>query len=237
MPLRITDYSDEILHDISFEVASGSHLCILGANGAGKTTLAKVLCGLTDSKTVTIDGKALHTLHGSERAKRINYIPAKLEIFDRYMPVEELLALSHFDRRVSIESALEKLGIVHLRSHPCHTLSSGESQLLLAASALLHGAAYTLFDEPTANLDPLRMRTLFELLSDNSTLKSKIIITHNLELAYKLGFDILYLEAGHIRFHGSADAFFEQSQLDTIYHGSVRNLGSHVVVALKEGRE
>ncbi len=237
MPLQITDYSDTILHDISLTLKEGSHLCILGANGAGKTTLAKVLCGLIESDAVTVNGKALRTLHGSERAKRVNYIPAKLEIFDRYMSVGELVALSHFDATLSIDTALKRLGIAHLRHHPCHRLSSGESQLVLTAAALLHGPDYTLFDEPTANLDPLRMRTLFALLSDDDVLKSKIVITHNLELAFKLGFDILYLEAGRIMFQGSADAFFTQSQLDRIYHGSVQNLGSHVVVALKEGRE
>ena len=232
MPLHITDYSDEILHNISFSLEAGSHLCILGANGAGKTTLAKVLCGLIDTKAVTIDGKLLHDLHGTARAKVVNYIPAKLEIFDTHMSVEELLALSHFDTALHIGDALERLQIAHLQEHPCRTLSSGESQLVLTASALLHNARYTLFDEPTANLDPMRMRTLFALLSDKHVLKSKIVITHNLELAYKLGFDILYLEAGRIRFHGSSKAFFAQSQLDALYHGSVKNLGEHVVVSL-----
>ena len=234
MPLQITDYSDEILHNISFRLEAGSHLCILGANGAGKTTLAKVLCGLIDTDAVTIDGKLLHDLHGTARAKAVNYIPAKLEIFDTHMSVGELLALSHFDTALHIGDALERLQITHLKDHACKTLSSGESQLVLTASALLHGADYTLFDEPTANLDPLRMRTLFALLSDDDVLKSKIVITHNLELAFKLGFDILYLESGCIVFQGSADAFFAQSQLDAIYRGSVQNLGSHVVVVFDE---
>ena len=232
MPLHITDYSDEILHNISFGLEAGSHLCILGANGAGKTTLAKVLCGLIDSDAVTIDGKSLRHLHGTARAKAVNYIPSKLEIFDAHMRVEELLALSHFDTALHIGDALERLQIAHLHDHPCQTLSSGESQLVLSASALLHGARYTLFDEPTANLDPMRMRTLFHLLADDAVLQSKIVITHNLELAYKLGFDILYLEEGRIRFHGSAERFFAQSQLDTLYHSSVKNLGDHVVVSL-----
>jgi len=232
MPLQLTDYSDAILHNICLRLEAGSHLCILGANGAGKTTLAKVLCGLIDTDALTIDGKALRNLHSTARAKAVNYIPAKLEVFDAHMRVEELLALSHFDTTLHIGEVLERLQISHLRNHPCQTLSSGEAQLVLSASALLHGARYTLFDEPTANLDPIRMRTLFHLLSDPTVLQSKVVITHNLELAYKLGFDILYLEAGRIRFHGSAEAFFTQSQLDVLYHGSVQNLGEHVVVSL-----
>ena len=233
MPLRLTDYNDTILHDISLEIEAGEHLTILGPNGAGKTTLAKVLCGLIPTETATIDGRRIDTMSGADRAEALNYIPAKLDIYDGFVSVEDFLALSRLDERMSIDAALQRLGIAHLKSYRCKTLSSGESQLLLTASALLHGARYTIFDEPTANLDPIRMRTLFALLSDENVLKSKIVITHNLELAYKLGFDILYLEAGCIVFQGSADAFFAQSQLDAIYHGSVKNLGEHVAVALK----
>ena len=232
MPLRLTDYSDAILHDISLEIQTGRHLTILGPNGAGKTTLAKVLCGLIPSEAATIGDRRIDTMHGTTRAVAVNYVPAKLDIYDGYLRTEEFLALSRFDERLSIDTALDLLGIAHLKTHRCKTLSSGESQLLLAAAALLHGARYTIFDEPTANLDPLRMRRLYRLLKDDRLLRSKIVITHNLEFAYRLGYDILYLEAGRIRFCGSADAFFEQSQLDTVYHGSVQNLGNHVVVAL-----
>jgi iron complex transport system ATP-binding protein len=232
MPLTINNYSDGILHDVTFEVEKGENLILLGANGVGKTTLAKVLCGLLPSDAVNIDGMIPSQTYGEERAKRINYIPAKMEVFDSYLSVEEFLALSHFNTEISIDEALLKLNISHLKIHSCQTLSSGESQLVLTASALLHGAVYTLFDEPTANLDPTRMKMLFALLKNDTSLPSKIIITHNLDLAYRLGFDVLYLKEGQIAFHGTSKAFFDQTHLDTLYGGSVQKINDHVVVAL-----
>ena len=232
MPLTINNYADGILQGVSFEVQRGENLIILGANGVGKTTLAKVLCGLLPSDAVNIDGMIPSKTYGEERAKRINYIPAKMEVFDSYLTVAEFLSLSHFNQAISIDEALLKLNISHLKTQACQTLSSGESQLVLTASALLHGAVYTLFDEPTANLDPSRMKMLFELLKNDTTLPSKIIITHNLDLAYRLGFDVLYLQEGRVVFHGSSEAFFDQTHLDALYGGSVQKVNDHVVVAL-----
>jgi len=232
MPLTINNYANGILHGVSFEVEKGENLIILGANGVGKTTLAKVLCGLLPSDAVNIDGMIPSKTYAEARAKRINYIPAKLEVFDSYLSVEEFLALSHFNQAISIDEALMKLNISHLKTQACQTLSSGESQLVLSASALLHGADFTLFDEPTANLDPSRMKMLFELLKNDTTLPSKLIITHNLYLAYRLGFDVLYLKEGRVAFHGSNEDFFDQTHLDALYVGSVQKVNDHVVVAL-----
>jgi len=232
MALQISNYSDGILHNVSFSVERGENLIILGANGVGKSTLAKVLCGLLPSNAVKIDGIIPSQTYGEARAKRINYIPPKLEVFDSYLQVQEFLALAHFNQRLTIEEALAQLNITHLKTDPCQILSSGESQLVLTASALLHRADYTLFDEPTANLDPSRMKRLFTLLKHDTTLPSKLIITHNLDLAYRLGFEILYLEEGRVAFHGSSQHFFDQAHLDRRYGGSIEKINTHVVVTL-----
>ena len=179
--LKIDNYSSNILKNISFLLEPREHLIILGSNGVGKTTLAKVLCGITPSTSVRIDGINPSKLYGKARARLINYIPPKLDVFDEFITVREFLALGFIGRQhpTGINEVLDKLNISHLSDKTCHTLSSGESQLLLIASALLHDADYTIFDEPTANLDPQKMQLLFALLKDETILKSKIIITHN----------------------------------------------------------
>ena len=224
MPLKITDYSDQILTQISF--------VILGSNGVGKTTLAKVLCGITVSDSVSINNINPSKTSGSIRAELINYIPPKLEIFDEFMSVGAFLQLGYFNHHTSIDKVLEILEIRHLKEETCHSLSSGESQLLLVASSLLHNADFTIFDEPTANLDPKKIQMLFSLLKHKQQLKSKIIITHNLDFAYKLGFDILFLENGAITFHGSSQSFFTQKNLDTLYENSVQKIDQNIVVNL-----
>ncbi len=232
MPLKITNYNDQILTQISFELQENHNLIILGSNGVGKTTLAKVLCGISVSDSVRIHNINLSKTSGSKRAKLINYIPPKLEIFDEFMRVGAFLELGYFNHHTTIDKVLTILEISHLKEEPCHSLSSGESQLLLIASALLHHADYTIFDEPTANLDPKKIQMLFSLLKNRQHLKSKILITHNLDFAYKLGFDILFLEKGSIKFHGSSQTFFKQKNLDIFYENSVQKIEHNIVVNL-----
>ena len=175
-------------------------------------------------------------VYGQKRAKLINYIPPRLDVFDEFITVKEFLELGFIGgvggQHPTIDEALGKLHISHLVDKACKTLSSGESQLLLIASALLHDARYTIFDEPTANLDPQKMQLLFGLLKDEATFKSKIIITHNLDLAYKLGYDILFLEEGKAKFHGTSHDFFTQEHLDALYDGSVEKQAINIVVKL-----
>jgi iron complex transport system ATP-binding protein len=232
MPLKIDNYSNEILKNISFNLEAGEHLIILGSNGVGKTTLAKVLCGMTPSKAVTIDTIIPSKVYGEKRAKLINYIPPKLDVFDEFITVHEFLELGAFNNDMSIDASLKRLHIKHLANKACKMLSSGESQLLLISSALLHNARYTIFDEPTANLDPQKMQLLFNLLKDETTLQSKLIITHNLDLAYKLGYNILFLEEGSVKFYGSNADFFTQTHLDALYDGSVEKNANNIVVKL-----
>ncbi len=232
MPLKITDYNDEILTQISFELQEDHNLIILGSNGVGKTTLAKVLCGITDRNSVSINNINPSKTTGNKRAELINYIPPKLEIFDEFMSVGAFLELGYFNHHTTIDKVLKILEISHLKEETCHSLSSGESQLLLVASSLLHNADYTIFDEPTANLDPKKIQRLFSLLKNKQQLKSKIIITHNLDFAYKLGFDILFLENGAIKFYGTSQIFFKQENLDTLYEKSVQKIDHNIVVNL-----
>jgi len=221
MPLKITNFSNAILKDISFEVTSMQNLSILGSNGVGKTTLAKVLAGIIPSSAVKIKGVSPSKTFGKERVKLINYIPPKLEVFDSYLSVKDFLLLSQFSPKISVDETLDTLALNHLATQSCQTLSAGEAQLLLMASALLHDAEYTIFDEPTANLDPEKMQILFSLLKNSFIHKSKILITHNLDLAYHLDFDILFLDKGKIAFHGTAKDFFDTKHLNKIYEGSI----------------
>ncbi len=238
MPLNISNYTSDILSNISFELKAGENLIILGSNGAGKTTLAKVLCGIIPSDAVAIDTIIPSKVFGKRRAKLINYIPPKLDIFDAYITVREFLELGVTDGAVeaqpseSIDGALQKLHIAHLADKSCTSLSSGEAQLLLVASALLHNARYTIFDEPTANLDPQKIQLLFGLLQETTLLQSKLIITHNLNFAYKLGYNILFLNKGTVAFYGSHADFFDPAHLDMCYQGAVINSDNNIVVKL-----
>jgi len=225
MPLTVTRHTDSILRDITLRIETGAHLLIMGANGAGKTTLARTIAGLRPSDAVSVDGITPYRTYGAARAARIYYVPPKLEVFDAYMRVHEFLALSHMNDALSVDEALRLCDIAALRDKTCASLSSGEGQLVLFASALLHNARYTIFDEPAANLDPVRLRRIFHLLRDTPYLQSRIVITHHLDMAYKLGYDICYLRKGRID-------FFAPEALEARFEGSVGIDGGHAAVRL-----
>jgi iron complex transport system ATP-binding protein len=229
--LQINNYTNPILHNISFELKENENLIILGSNGAGKSTLAKVLSGITPCDTVTIDNINLKNINNKKRTKLINYIPAKLEIFDEYITLEEYLNLSRLHTLLESKNMLKLLELEHLKNKPCQQLSSGEQQLTMLATAVLHNAKITIFDEPTANLDPKKSRDVFSLLKSN-IFQSKIIITHDLNLAYRLGYKILSINAGEVTFFDSSEKFFNPSNLDKYFGSSVKKIDNFIMVNL-----
>jgi len=226
--IQLSNYSDGILKNIHFELKPKENLIILGTNGAGKSTLAKVLCGITPS-SLRMNGKPLSGYSNKERTKLINYIPAKLEIFDEYISLQEYLDLSRLHTLLASKNMLKLLNIAHLNDKPCQQLSSGEQQLTMLATAVLHNAKVTIFDEPTANLDPQKSRDIFSLLKSN-LFQSKIIITHDLNLAYKLGYDVLFMKEGKIDFQGTSQRFFTESNLNHYFGASVVRVDEGVLM-------
>lgn len=231
--LKIDNFSNQILHNISFELQTDENLVILGQNGAGKSTLAKVLSWLITNTSVTLFNQNISTLDEKKRANMINYISPKLEIFDEYITVLEYLEFSaiHDIARQDIDEVISLLKLENVQNRYCVDLSSGEQQLLLLASAMIHDAKITIFDELTANLDISRIKEVFDIFN-STTLRQKIIITHNLDLAYNLKYKILYLEEGSVRFFGSHEEFFTSKNIEDFYHNSIKIVDNHLVVNL-----
>ncbi len=227
--LRIDNFSNSILKDITFD--TDENLVILGSNGAGKSTLAKVICGLIDSDAVSIFNQLLHLQSAKQRAELINYVPPKLEIFDEYLSLKEYLQLSRLDACKDINEVISLLALDALQNKECKKLSSGESQLTLLASAILHNAKLTIFDEPTANLDPKKTLNVFSILKSDM-IKNKIIITHDLNLAYKLRYKILYMQDGRIKFFDESKKFFAHDNLDKIFGSSIKKVDDYFMVNL-----
>lgn len=232
--LELKNYSNFILKDISFCLKEGENLLILGENGAGKSTLARVLASLISSSNLYYKNEKISSLKSLKRAKLINYIPSHFEIYDEYLNVFEFLKLSSIDL-VNDEDILKVVSLLkleNLKHSPCINLSSGEKQLLLLASALIHDAKITIVDELTANLDLNRVKEVFLILKSD-ILNQKIVITHNLDFAYALkNYKVLFLKKGSLEFFDTHDEFFIQKNLDRFYGGSVKILASHLVLDL-----
>ena len=231
--LEINNYNSSILHEISFRLEDNENLIILGENGAGKSTLAKVLSNLIENDKVKIFNENINKIDDLKRAFLINYIPPKLSIFDEYITLREFLELSFISSvdNEKINSVIKLLNLKKLENKYCKSFSSGEKQLLLLASSMIHDAEITIFDELTANLDISRLKEVFDIFNSD-LLNQKIVITHNLDLAYALRYKVLFLKDGIIEFFGSHDEFFDNKNLKRFYKDTIRKLDNHLVVNL-----
>ncbi len=231
--LEINNYNSVILHNITFSLKQNENLIILGENGAGKSTLAKVLSNLISNNSVKLFEEEIDKISDLKRAKLINYIPPKLSIFDEYVTLKEFLELSSIDITddKKIDEIISLLKLEKLKNRYCKAFSSGEKQLLLLASSIIHDAQITIFDELTANLDISRLKEVYDIFSSD-LLKQKIIITHNLDLAHALKYKILFIKDGKIEFFDEHDKFFTNENLQKFYNNTILKLENHLVVNL-----
>ncbi len=215
----------QILKNITLKIKT--HLTILGANGSGKSTLAKAICGLIDYKgEIFLDTTNIKELSLIERAKSISYIPAKLEVYDPYISVEEFVLLGRFahkenfldysqkDRDIT-KQTLEFLKISYLKEHTINSLSSGEQQLTLIAQALTQQSKIIIFDEPTANLDPRNSKIIAQHIKGLKEFHQIILITHDLHLAHYIENYIVFIKDKNA--HYFEDNFFTDENLEKLY--------------------
>lgn len=227
--LRIDHLTTDYLRDVSFSI-DDENVVILGSNGAGKTTLAKAVVQLEENSSVWLDTVNVSAMSANERVKALNFVPSKLDVFDEYIDVHEFLELSLLNGTPyeEIDTVLALLEIGHLKNRPCKAISSGESQLVLFAGALLQNSRFTLFDEPTANLDSDKKIKIFEILKRDN--HYKIIITHDLNLAFKLNFRILYLQHGILVYDGKCGDFFDEKNLSRLFGDSIKRVDDFFMV-------
>ena len=182
------------LTELTFQVAAGECLVLLGRNGAGKTLLLNILATLVEptSGSVSIDGvDAFENL--KQVRPSIGYIPVA---FEGYPELSVIAYLNFFaaayklekrERASAVEAVLELMDIQHLRDIKIGVLSIGERQRLLFAKTFLHEPQLWLLDEPLMPLDPNGQIEMIELLAELQAMrKSVVIVTNRLEDVSKL---------------------------------------------------
>lgn len=230
--LTCTFNAQTILQNINLNIQS--HLCILGANGSGKSTLAKAICGLIEQDgKVYINATNIKELSLIQKAKLISYIPAKLEIYDSLISVEEFVLLGRFPYKKSFfeysdkdkniaQQTLEFLKISHLKEHALSSLSSGEQQLTLIAQALAQESKVMLFDEPTANLDPHNTKIIAQYIKGLKEHHQVILITHDLHLASYFDAEVAFIKNKSVTLY--TENFFNDATLSELYDVNFKSL-------------
>ena len=199
-----------IQHDLSFTLADGELVALLGANGCGKSTLLRTLAGLQPPLSGTYSLLPVHsvTRHPSpvtERSKQIALVlTERLSVesatvrdvvaMGRYPYTSFLGSLTAADHRI-VDEAMRQVDVLDLADTFYNDHSDGEKQRILIAKALAQQTPVILLDEPTAHLDlPSRIKTLNLLRSiAHEQGKTILISTHELDLALRTADRVLLM--------------------------------------------
>lgn len=171
-----------VFDGISFSVAPGDVLGIIGHNGAGKTTLTRCLCGLLKEAhgTVRVDGNAL-TAKQRNKASFCVMQDVNHQLFSDSVWNECVLSIPDCPAE-RIEKILRAFDLLDFKDRHPMALSGGQKQRLAVATAILSGKYLLVFDEPTSGLDYHRMLEVSDMIKRLKTEKKIIIIvSHDFE--------------------------------------------------------
>ncbi|MBR4229083.1 MAG: ATP-binding cassette domain-containing protein [Bacteroidales bacterium] len=180
-----------VLDNVSFTVAAGEAVAILGANGAGKTTLLRIVTTLLkpDSGQVFFDG------HPISRADLdcIGYLPEERGLYrhaaagPQVVYLAQLKGMRRREAKVSAEGWFSRLGISGWWSRPVARLSKGMQQKLQFIATVAHNPRLVILDEPFSGFDEENSAMLRrEILSLKAAGAAIILSTHNLQAAAEL---------------------------------------------------
>jgi cobalt/nickel transport system ATP-binding protein len=208
------------LRGVDLRVLPGEAVAIVGANGAGKSTLLQHLNGLLlpASGTVHIDGMAVTPATLPEVRRRVGFVfqDADDQLF---MPTVQddvafgplNLGLPAPEVRSRVQAALAAVGATALAARAPYRLSGGEKRAVAIAGVLAMSPSILVLDEPTAGLDPAGRRRLIELLRSFSL--TRVIATHDLDLALAICPRVLVLHEGRVLADGAPRTLFADVEL------------------------
>ncbi|WP_428615611.1 lipoprotein-releasing ABC transporter ATP-binding protein LolD [Pseudoalteromonas sp.] len=200
-----------VLRGVDLALQQGEMLAVVGSSGSGKSTLLHILGTLDNASSgkVEIKGQQVAKLNRKQQAsfrnENLGFIYQFHHLLMEFTAIENVampLLIKGLNAKAATEKArnmLDKVGLSHRSEHKPSALSGGERQRVAIARALVTEPALVLADEPTGNLDKQNAIKIYDLIKElNTSLKTSfVVVTHDLELADKLG-KIAYLDDGKL---------------------------------------
>jgi branched-chain amino acid transport system ATP-binding protein len=229
--LEVTELSagylgEDVVHNVSFAVAEGEAVAVIGSNGAGKTTVFRAVCGLQrpSSGSVQLDGRPITRRRAHDIARRgLAYVPAERHLFPD-MTVAENLDLGAFPRRPGAERQALVLELfprlAERRRQRAGTLSGGEQQMLAVGRALMSEPRLLLLDEPTTGLAPTVAAAAYTALTALREQGLTIVVAEQqVPLAFGFADRGYVLESGRIQLEGSVAELEDNPDVQRAYLG------------------
>ena len=220
-----------VLNDVNLTIAPGEFIVILGPNGAGKTTLLRLLLGLIQPRSGSIQVLGSSPRRGNPAigyAPQHRHIEADLPLRARDLVGFGLdghrwgIGLPDRNRRARIDQALAEVDALDLAEAPVGQLSGGEQQRLLIAQALLTNPKLLLLDEPLANLDLTRQQEVVALIARvcGAHGVTALLVSHDINPLLQVTDRVLFMAHGHSAI-GAPDEVITSQTLTQLYGSPV----------------
>ena len=215
----------QAVRDVSFDIFPGQVVGFIGANGAGKTTTMRIMAtlDLPTLGSVSVAGRDVVSFPGAARSK-IGWMPDAFGTYD-HMTVFEYLdfyarafGFKQEERARRIAEVMAFTELSPLAARMMNTLSKGMAQRLCLGRTLLHDPAVLILDEPAAGLDP-KARVEFKQLVRYLAAEGKTIFisSHILSELAEMCDTMLFIDAGRIVHHGSAESLQRQGDDHAVF--------------------
>jgi len=218
------------IRGVSFDVAKGSIVTILGSNGAGKTTVLKTVSGVMDPQkgSVVFEGREIQRMD-PDRVMRlgISHVPEGREVFP-FLSVRENLRMGAYTRRDAdavakdLETVFGYFPVLKERADQrAGSLSGGEQQMLAISRALMAEPKVMLLDEPSLGLSPKLVKDIFDIIVRINRERGVtiLLVEQNANMALQVGDFGYVLEVGRIVMADTCARLVEKEDIKEFYLG------------------
>ena len=226
--LRVSYDSIQAVDDISFDVARGEIVTLIGANGAGKSSILRAVSGLIPyAGSIAYEGKDLKKIAADQIvATGIAHVPEGRGIFGNLTVLENLkLACWQRKDKARIVTDLEHIfelfpRLRERRKQLGGMLSGGEQQMLAVGRALMTDAQMLLLDEPSMGLSPVLVREIFKIIQEiNQAGKTILLVEQNANMSLRIASRGYVLETGRIVLSGTGKELTGNPRIKEAYLG------------------